>query len=106
MGSMFVSEPFPEPVRLPRSLRLRNAFRGLVLLPDPGAWIDPSSSVLVCAYPRSRRALARLQRLGIRRLINLDERRHEPRRLAAYGLTESHVPVPDFEAPTPAQLAT
>jgi hypothetical protein len=42
----------------------------------------------------------------IRRLVNLHERRHLPRCLGAYALTESHVPVADFAAPTRAQLAT
>jgi atypical dual specificity phosphatase len=69
-----------------------------------GAWIDPAGYVLVCAYP-CWRSLARLQRLGVRRLVNLHQRRHAPQRLAAYSLIESHVPVPDFGAPTESQVA-
>ena len=92
-------------VALTRSLWLRNTLRSLGLLPDPGAWIDPSGHVLVCAYPRSRGALRRLQRLGIRRLLNLHGRPHTQHRLARYGLMESHVPVADFATPTGVQLA-
>jgi hypothetical protein len=92
--------------RLTLSVRLRNTLRSLGVLADPGAWVDPAGCVLVCAYPRGPRALARLQRLGVRRLVNLHKRRHAPGRLSAYGLGESHVAVADFAAPTPAQLAT
>ncbi len=79
---------------------LSGMLRGLGLRPDPGAWVDRSAAILVCAYPRSGRALARLRRLGIRRLLNLHERRHAPHRLGDYGLVESHVLIPDFGAPT------
>lgn len=92
--------------RVALSVRLRNTLRTLGMVADRGAWIDPAGCVLICAYPRGPRALARLQRLGVRRLVNLHERRHVPGSLSAYGLTESHVPVADFAAPTPAQLAT
>jgi atypical dual specificity phosphatase len=85
--------------------RLGATLRGLGLLSDPGTWIDPSCRVLVCAYPRSRRALGRLAGLGIRRLVNLHQRAHPQHLLAAYGLTEYRVPVPDFTAPTSSQLA-
>jgi hypothetical protein len=103
---MIAGEPWPEQDPVPLAIRLRNTLRGLGVLPDPGAWIDPSGYVLVCAYPRGRRALARLQRLGIRRLVNLHGRQHAPHRLVTYALTECHVPVPDFRAPTRPQLAT
>ena len=60
--------------------------------------------MLLCAYPRGR-DLATLQGRGIRHLVNLDERAHSATDLARYGLTERHLPVPDFHAPTPDQLA-
>jgi hypothetical protein len=101
---MSLSDPWSGHAGVGLLLRLRNTLRSLGLLPDPGAWIDPAGSVLICAYPRDRRALARLQRLGIRRLVNLHGRRHAPGRLLGYALTESHVPVADFEAPTRPQL--
>ncbi|MBI4499721.1 MAG: dual specificity protein phosphatase family protein [Gemmatimonadetes bacterium] len=47
-----------------------------------------------------------LQRRGSRRLVNLHERRHAPILLTRYALTESHVPVADFGAPTLPQLAS
>jgi atypical dual specificity phosphatase len=37
-------------------------------------------------------------------LINLHERSHDPARLGRFGLTEIHLPVADFTAPSPAQL--
>lgn len=105
-GIMSASELWPGQVEIGLAPRLRNALRGLGLLSDPGAMIDPAGYVLICAYPRGRRALASLQRLGIRRLVNLHARRHAPGRLLGYALTESHVPVADFEAPTEPQLET
>jgi len=41
---------------------------------------------------------------GVRLLINLHEQPHAPERIARYGMTELHLPVPDFTAPTPEQL--
>ena len=98
-------DPWPSPRTTPW-IWLRNLLRGLGLLLDLGDWIDPSAHVLVCAYPRRQRALAGLQHRGIRHLVNLHERRHAPARLTRYALSESHVPVPDFTAPTFPQLAT
>jgi hypothetical protein len=103
---MSLSDLWSGQAGVPLALRLRNTLRSLGLLPDPGAWIDPVGSLLICAYPRGPRALARMQRLGIRRLVNLHGRRHAPGRLLGYALTESHVPVADFEAPTRPQLET
>ena len=87
-------------------MKLRSILRGLGLLTDPGVWIDSSNQVLICAYPRRGRALAVLQHRGIRRLVNLHERQHAPSHLLRYGLSETHVPMPDFRAPTFSQLAT
>lgn len=103
---MSASELWPGHVGVALPIRVRNTLRSLGLLSDPGAWIDPAGYVLICAYPRGRRALTSLQRLGIRRLVNLHGRRHAPGRLLGYALTESHVPVRDFEAPTRPQLET
>lgn len=93
-----------ESPHVPLPTALRNAARALGLLADPGVWIDPAEHVLLCSYPRSARALAALQGRGIRSLVNLHARSHRPDRLAHYGLIERHVPVPDFAAPTLAQL--
>lgn len=86
------------------SIRLRNTLRKFGVIRDPGTWIDRSGQVLLCAYPR-RRDLANLQRRGIRYLVNLDTRAHSAALLTRYGLTECHLPVPDFHAPTQDQLA-
>jgi atypical dual specificity phosphatase len=85
---------------------LRNTLRWAGVLVDQGDWIDSSSRVLVCAYPRRERALAMLQRRGIRRLVNLHQRRHSAARLNRYDIVETHIPIPDFTAPTPPQLAS
>jgi atypical dual specificity phosphatase len=37
-------------------------------------------------------------------VINLHERAHDPSRLGQFGLTEVHIPVADFTAPSPEQL--
>jgi atypical dual specificity phosphatase len=70
---------------------------------DAGDWILPGQ-VLGCAYPRRKGALSGLAAQGIQLLLNLHERAHDPARLTRYGLIEVHLPVPDFTAPTPAQL--
>jgi atypical dual specificity phosphatase len=103
---MSAGDPGLGQARVALLVSLRNTLRGLGLLADRGAWIDPARGVLICSYPSGRRALARLQGLGIRRLVNLHERGHAPSCLGAYALTESHVPMADFAPPTPAQLAT
>jgi atypical dual specificity phosphatase len=56
------------------------------------------------AYP-AERDLAELAALGVRLLVNLHARRHPPATLARLGLTELHLPVEDFTAPTVEQLA-
>jgi atypical dual specificity phosphatase len=104
-GTMSTAKLGSELTGVSLSMWLRNILRALGLLSDPGAWIEPDY-VLVCAYPRSHRALLRLHELGIRRLLNLHERSHDPGRLPRYGLLETHVPMADFGAPTPAELAT
>ena len=65
---------------------------------DGGAW------ALACGYPYGDRALAALAADGVSLLVNLHERAHPPARLAAHGLREVHVPVPDFGVPTPEQI--
>ncbi|CAA9565397.1 MAG: hypothetical protein AVDCRST_MAG33-1995 [uncultured Thermomicrobiales bacterium] len=37
-------------------------------------------------------------------VVNLHRRRHDPADLTRYGLTEIHLPVRDFTAPSPQQL--
>ena len=99
-------DPEPGSPRVSLPVRIRNTLRKFGLLRDPGSWIDPGGQVLLCAYPRKKRDLSSLAARGIHRLVNLDTRPHSRRRLAEFGLTECHLPVPDFTAPTPAQLTT
>ena len=70
---------------------------------ERGDWLFPGR-LLACAYPWGPDGLARLADLGISVVVNLHERAHEPSRLARSGLTEIHLPVPDFEAPTDDQI--
>lgn len=96
------------------STLLRGVLRAARGRDDPGAWVavpaaaDPTAAVRrvhACAFPRTDRALARLAADGVSVLVNLAERSHDPERLVAHGLRAVHVPVPDFSAPTAAQLA-
>jgi atypical dual specificity phosphatase len=61
-------------------------------------------SLAGCPYPRSDAACRALARHGVTLLINLHERPHPPDRLARHGVTEVHLPVPDFTPPSPEQL--
>jgi atypical dual specificity phosphatase len=70
----------------------------------PVTWLD-DVGLAACSYPRDERALRALAERGVATLINLHERPHAPEALARCGLAEVHLPVPDFAAPTPAQLA-
>jgi atypical dual specificity phosphatase len=68
------------------------------------SWIEPGR-LAGCAYPRDEATLAALAEQGITLLINLHERPHAPAMLARHGLTELHLPTPDFTPPSPADLA-
>ncbi len=70
----------------------------------PLTWLVPDR-LAGGSRPRDERALAALAARGIRLLINLHERPHDPAILARHGLRELHLPVPDFTPPTPTQLA-
>jgi atypical dual specificity phosphatase len=83
--------------------RLRLILTGIGLLTDRGDWLVPGR-LLGCAYPRRETALAGLTAQGISVIVNLHERAHDPARLARHSLTEIHLPVRDFTAPTPDQL--
>ena len=71
---------------------------------DRGSWLCPDR-LLACAYPWGPAALVDLAAQGVSVVVNLHERGHDPARLALLGMTEVHLPVPDFTAPTPEQLA-
>lgn len=71
---------------------------------DSGNWLYPER-LLACAYPWGPDGLTSLVERGVSVIVNLHERGHDPERLARCGLTEVHVPVPDFTAPTADQLA-
>jgi atypical dual specificity phosphatase len=71
---------------------------------DRWDWLFPDR-LLACAYPWGPDGLADLAAQGISVVVNLHEQPHDPVRLARLRLTEVHLPVPDFTAPTPEQLA-
>ena len=85
-----------------RLAQVRVVLRTLFRLTDRGARVAPG--VLGCAYPRTERALAALSASGVRLLVNLHARPHEPARLRRHGLREVHLPVEDFSAPSPEQI--
>ena len=85
-----------------RVVQARIALRMLLGLTDRGEWVAPG--VLGCAYPRTERALAALSGQGVRLLVNLHERPHDPARLGHHGLREIHLPVKDFAAPSSGQI--
>ena len=80
----------------------RVVLRTLFGLTDRGGWVAPG--VLGCAYPRTDRALTALSEGGVRLLVNLHARPHDPARLARHGLREVHLPVGDFAAPSLCQI--
>ncbi len=84
--------------RSARLARARVGLRMLLRLTDRGGWVAPG--VLGCAYPRTERSLAALSGSGVRLLVNLHERPHDPVRLERHGLREVHLPVKDFAAPS------
>ncbi len=69
---------------------------------DRGTWVD--EGVMGRAYPRTDRALADLNRRGVKTIVNLHRRAHDPSRLERHGISEVHLPVRDFGAPSPGQL--
>jgi atypical dual specificity phosphatase len=83
--------------------RLVTILKGVGLVVDRGDWLVPDQ-LLACAYPRRHAGLAGLAEQGVTVLVNLHQRAHRPARLAQFGLTEMHLPVADFTAPSPAQL--
>jgi len=85
--------------------RLLLILSGMGLRVDRGDWLLPGR-VLGCARPRKDSAFVALRAQGITVLINLHERPHEPARLARFGMTQVNVPLADFSAPTPEQLAS
>ena len=85
-----------------RLAQARAGLRMLLRLTDRGGWVSPG--VLGCAYPRTERALLALSGSGVRLLVNLHERPHDPSRLERHGLRETHLPVKDFAAPSPEQI--
>src|SRR5262249_18202796 len=64
-------------------------------------WLEPNR-LAACARPDDLTAPAAH---GIRLVVNLHERRHDAIALARHELAEVHLPVRDFTAPSPSQLA-
>jgi atypical dual specificity phosphatase len=62
-------------------------------------------SIAACRYPRTDADLQALADRGIAALLNLHEEAHDAEQLRRFRLTEAHVPVRDFTAPSPEQIA-
>ena len=75
----------------------------LLRIADRGSWVE-EGVVLGCAHPRTGRALSGLAEQGVRVLVNMHGRAHDPRRLERHGLREIHLPVRDFASPSPEQI--
>ncbi len=71
----------------------------------PFTWVV-EGSIAACRYPRTEADLRALADRGIAVLLNLHEEAHDAGLLARCGLSEVHVPVRDFTAPTPEQIDT
>jgi atypical dual specificity phosphatase len=84
-------------------MRIATMLRSLGLVPDPGAWILPNR-LLLRSYPRKPADLRDLATHGVNVLVNLHRTGHDQALLATFGLTEVHLPVRDFTAPTPSQI--
>ena len=82
---------------------LRMVLTGLGLVVDRGCWL-PGGQALGCAYARREEALAALAEHGVSVVVNLHERPHGPARATRYRLSEVHIPVKDFTAPSAEQL--
>jgi atypical dual specificity phosphatase len=67
------------------------------------SWLDGERLGAGC-YPRDDRSLRALADHGVTLVINLHERPHSTHMLARHGLTQIHLPVPDFAPPSPVQL--
>ena len=91
------------PTRPSRFARVTAIMRGMGVLVDAGTWIVPGK-ILACADPRRGAGLAALAQQGVSLVVNLHERAHEPSSLACHGLSEVHLPVRDFTAPTQEQI--
>jgi atypical dual specificity phosphatase len=66
-------------------------------------WLD-ADRLAACRYPRSDSDLRALAERGVSLLVNLHERGHSPAQMQRFGLTELHLPVRDFTAPSLEQL--
>jgi len=104
MGDSAISSGVMAQMRARFVRRLLSILKSVGLVVDRGDWLVPDRLV-ACAYPRRQKAVAALARQGVTVVINLHQRAHRPDRLKQFGLTEVHLPVADFTAPSPAQLA-
>jgi atypical dual specificity phosphatase len=82
---------------------LTDAERRWFVLPNFG-WLVPGE-LAGSARPASAESLAALRAAGVRVVVNLGERRLPEAEVAAAGLREESLPVPDMTAPTTAQLS-
>ena len=68
------------------------------------SWVLPGQ-LAGCALPRSPETIQALAAAGVRRLITLTEDPLPRAWLRQAGIADTHVPIPDYQAPTQDQLA-
>ena len=71
--------------------------------PAPITWLI-ENHLAACVHPRIETNFQTLAQMGVGVVVNLHEEAHDPVMLGRVGLTEVHLPVPDFTAPTQRQL--
>lgn len=81
----------------------RQAWNYARLALKPVTWIE-EGRVAACSYPRGDRELQALSDRGVRLIVNLHAQAHSPERLKRFNLSEVHLPVADFTAPSQEQL--
>src|SRR3954470_9418594 len=69
----------------------------------PLTWLVPGK-LAASIRPQDEQALADIAGLGVRLVINLHKRGHDPAAIERHGLRQLHLPVRDFTPPAPAQL--
>jgi atypical dual specificity phosphatase len=74
------------------------------MMGDEGAWIV-TGRVLAISFP-DEHTFARFKTLGIARVINLTETAHQTDHYGGADLEQHQIPIPDFTAPTQAQIDT
>ena len=66
-------------------------------------WFE-DDRIAACKYPRDDRSLRDLATVGVGLIVNLHSQAHPPEQLKRFSLSEVHLPVADFTAPSQEQV--